>query len=105
MPKLNAGSVDLTEDEIDWLKVITNLSGESLRAQLRQIIKGHLIRFKPHYSKQIGYVARKYGLSWEEAFARLTKEEPPLGDVVCEAPINSEEEVSNFGCEVDTKKG
>jgi hypothetical protein len=100
MPKLNISSVDLTEDEIDFLKAICNLSGESVRAQVRQIIKGHLVRFKPQYLKQINYLARKYGLTFQETFLRLTTGQPPFGEVVMEAPVLEEEEITNFGCEV-----
>ena len=103
MPRLNIGSVDLTEDEIAWLQVVSNLSGESIRAQLRQVIKGHLIRFKPQYCKQINYVARKYGLSFEDAFAMLAIQQPPLGEIVEEFPISEIEEVTNFGVEVNVK--
>lgn len=100
MPEINIGSIKLTEDEIDWLRVIGNLSGESLRSQMRQIVKGHLVRFKPQYLKQVNYVARKYGLTLEEAFIKLKTEEPPFGEVVNQAPISAMEEVTNFGCEV-----
>jgi hypothetical protein len=93
-------SVDLAEDEIDWIRAVCNLSGISVRAQVTQIIQGHLIRFKPHYKRKIAYVARKYGLTFEEAFARLQENSPPFGDVVEIAPIIEEEESSNFGCEV-----
>lgn len=104
MPRLNTGSVDLSEDEIDWLKVICNLSGTSLRAQFSQIISGHIVRFKPHYSRKVAYVARKYGLTWEEAFQQLTQGQPPFGEVVQEAPAIEEEEKSHFGCEVRQPK-
>lgn len=100
MPELNIGSIKLTEDELDWLRVICNLSDESLRSQMRQIVKGHLIRFKPQYLKQVNYVARKYGLTLEEAFIRLKSGPPPFGEVVNDAPISAMEEVTNFGCEV-----
>lgn len=100
MPEINIGSIKLTEDEIDWLRVICNLSGESLRSQMRQIVKGHLVRFKPQYLKQVNYIARKYGLTLEEAFIQLKAKEPPFGEVVNEAPISAMEEVTNFGCEV-----
>ncbi len=93
-------SIDLSEDEIDWVKAICNLSGISTRAQVTQIIQGHLVRFKPHYKKKIAYVARKYGLSFEEAFILLQTQSPPFGDVVNPAPVREEEEVSKFGCEV-----
>lgn len=101
MPKLNLGSVDLPEDEYDWMTVIINLSGEPLRSQMRQIIKGHLIRFKSQYVKQLHYTAKKYGLTPEETFKRLLKGPPPFGDVVNEGPINFDEELTNFGCEVN----
>lgn len=103
MPRFQIGSLDLSEDEIDWLKVAANLSGTSIRAQVGQALQGHLLRFKPHYKRKIAYVARKYGLTWEEAFKKLTNESPPFEGlpVVEEAPIREEEELSNFGCEVD----
>jgi hypothetical protein len=104
MPRLNVSSLDLTEDEIDFLKAICNLSGESIRAQLRQIVKGHLVRFKPQYLKQVNYLARKYGLTFEETFARLVEGEPPFGEVVRPAPIVEAEETTNFGCEVNNDK-
>lgn len=105
MPEINIGSIKLTEDEIDWLRVIGNLSGESLRSQMRQIVKGHLVRFKPQYLKQVNYLARKYGLTLEETFILLKTKEPPFGKVVNEAPISAMEEVTNFGCEfIEVKK-
>ncbi len=99
LPRLQVSSIDLSEDEIDWVRAICNVSGISVRAQVAQIIQGHLVRFKPHYKKKIAYVARKYGLTFEEAFALLQTQSPPLGDVVNPAPVKEEEEVSRFGCE------
>jgi hypothetical protein len=99
LPRLQVSSIDLSEDEIDWIRAICNVSGISVRAQVAQIIQGHLVRFKPHYKKKIAYVARKYGLTFEEAFALLQTQSPPLGDVVNPAPVREEEEVSTFGCE------
>lgn len=93
-------SIDLSEDEIDWVRAICNVSGISVRAQVAQIIQGHLVRFKPHYKKKIAYVARKYGLTFEEAFVLLQTQSPPFGDVVEPAPVREDEEVSKFGCEV-----
>ncbi|HEY9298371.1 MAG TPA: hypothetical protein VIQ31_18845 [Phormidium sp.] len=105
LPRLQVSSVDLAEDEIDWIRAICNLSGISIRAQVTQILQGHLIRFKPHYKRKISYVARKYGLTFEEAFARLQEGSPPFGDVVEIAPVIEAEESSNFGCEVkETQK-
>lgn len=107
MPKFNVGSIDLSEDEVDWLSVAINLSDTSIRAQIAQIVQGHIIRFKPHYRRKVAYVARKYGLTWEEAFQRLTVEPSPFTDmlpVVENAPIRQEEEFSNFGCEVEGQK-
>jgi hypothetical protein len=103
MPRFQIGSIDLSEYEIDWLKVATNLSGTSIRAQVGQAIQGHLVRFKPHYKRKIAYVARKYGLTWDEAFKKLTQEPSPFEglEVVEESPIREAEEFSNFGCEVD----
>ncbi len=100
LPRLQVSSVDLAEDEIDWIRAICNLSGISVRAQVTQIIQGHLIRFKPHYKRKIAYIARKYGLTFEEAFARLQTDSPPFGDVVAIAPVREDEESSSFGCEV-----
>jgi hypothetical protein len=103
MPRFQIGSIDLSEDEIDWLKVSASLSSTSVRAQVGQAIQGHLVRFKPHYKRKVAYVARKYGLTWEEAFKKLTLESPPFENlpVVEEAPIREDEEMSNFGCEVN----
>lgn len=103
MPRFQIGSIDLSEDEIDWLKVATNINGTSIRSQVGQALQGHLLRFKPHYKRKIAYVARKYGLTWDEAFKKLTSESPPFEGVpvVEEAPIREEEELSNFGCEVN----
>lgn len=81
------------------IKAICNLSGISIRAQVAQIIQSHLIRFKPHYKKKIAYTARKYGLTFEEAFALLQTKSPPFGDVVEIAPVKEDEEVSNIGSE------
>lgn len=100
MPRLQISSIDLGEDEIDWLRAVCNLSGTSMRAQVAQIVQGHLVRFKPHYKRKVAYVARKYGLTFEEAFKLLQEATPPFGDIVETAPIREEEEISNFGCEV-----
>ena len=101
LPRLQISSVDLAEDDIDWIKAICNLNGISIRAQITQIIQGHIIRFKPHYKRKIAYVARKYGLTFEEAFVRLQTESPPFGNVVEVAPIREDEEFSSLGCEVN----
>ena len=99
LPRLQVSSVDLADDDVDWIKAICNLSGISIRAQVAQIIQSHLIRFKPHYKKKIAYTARKYGLTFEEAFALLQTKSPPFGDVVEIAPVKEDEEVSNIGSE------
>lgn len=103
MPRFQIGSIDLSEDEIDWLKVATNINGTSIRSQVGKALQRHLLHFKPHYKRKIAYVARKYGLTWDEAFKKLTRESPPFEGVPVaeEAPIREEEELSNFGCEVD----
>ncbi len=101
MPRFQVGSVDLAEDEIDWLKAVINLNSTSARAQVGQILQGHLLRFKPHYKRKISYTARKYGLTFDECFKRLVAGSLEGLPVVEEAPIREAEEFSNFGVEVD----
>lgn len=78
MPRFNIGSADLSEDDIDWFKVACNLSGESIRAKIGHIITGHLIRFRSQYVRKVDYVARQYGVTWEEAFILLRQKSPPF---------------------------
>lgn len=99
MVKMSLGSVDLSQDEIDWWDVITELSGAALRTQVAVALKGHLIRFKPQYNKQLNYLARRHGLTYEEVFRRLKCKED-LGAIVDDAPILQSEEDTSFGCEV-----
>jgi hypothetical protein len=104
LPRLQVSSVDLAEDDIDWLKAVCNLSGISVRAQVTQIIQSHLARNKPQYRRKIAYIARKYGLTFEEAFAQLQTKSPPLGKVVDVAPVREDEEFPNIGTEVSEVK-
>ena len=105
MPKLNVGSTDQSEDEIDWIAVACNLQGESTRAKIGQIVTSYLLRCKPYYSKKVDYLARKSGLTWEQCFVLLRKKAPPFTEEDIEwaktqPPLAiKEQELSDFGTE------
>lgn len=94
MVKLNTGSLDLAQDEYDWIKVISSMNEETVKSILVNAWRGHLNRHKAHYIKKLRYLAERHGLTVEETFRRLLKGES-LGDVVNDAPINAIEEMES----------
>jgi hypothetical protein len=94
MAKVNTGSLEMSQDEEDWLRAISEMNGETVKSILVQAWRGHLCRHKAHYIKKLRYLAERHGLTIEECFRRLVKGES-LGAVVNEAPISAMEELDS----------
>jgi hypothetical protein len=75
MPKLNIGSFDLGDHDRDWFIVMSRLGGRSIRANLSSVVGYYVRRRKQEYEEILGYTARKYGLTTDECFQRLLRDE------------------------------
>lgn len=81
MPKLNFGSIDLGDHDRDWFIVMSRLGGRSIRANLSSVVGFYVRRRKEEYETILSYTAKKYGLTPDECFQRLLKDED-LGEPV-----------------------
>ena len=105
MPRLTPGYLEMSQDEYDWLQAIAKMNEDSVKSTLVQAWRGHLCRHKAHYIKKLRYLAERHGLTIEECFKRLVKNES-MGEVINEAPINAMEELDSntfFVSEEETK--
>lgn len=106
MPRVNVGAVDLSDRTAAWLRVAANINGESMRVRVAKALDGHIKRFKPSYAADIKFLARQWGLKWEEMFVLLNKHEPPyteeeIGWAKQQPPLVIwEEEKTQFGVEL-----
>ncbi|MFQ3619173.1 MAG: hypothetical protein SNJ57_19450 [Cyanobacteriota bacterium] len=106
MPKVNIGSVDLSDRTAAWLKVAAHINSESLRVRVAKALDGHIKRFKPTYAADIKFLARRWNVTWEEMFVLLVQHEPPYSPEEIawakEQPplIIWEEERTQFGVEL-----
>jgi len=73
--ELNVGSIPVGEHDADWFRVMAAATGSSLRVKTASIVGYFVRRRKQEYEKIIGYLARKYGLEWDECFLRLLRGE------------------------------
>ncbi|MEM9482132.1 MAG: hypothetical protein AAGA83_00415 [Cyanobacteria bacterium P01_F01_bin.116] len=71
MAKLNVGSIDLSEAEIDLFSVVCKLQKIAARAMTAQMVRGHLTRWRGRLVNDVEYLARKHGLAWEQAYMLL----------------------------------
>lgn len=92
MGKVNTGSLDMSQDEEDWLRAISAMNNETVKSILVNSWKGHLNRHKAHYIKKLRYLSEMHGLPIDECFKRLVTGES-LGEIVNRAPINALEEL------------
>lgn len=92
--KIYPGAIDVSQDEHDWIKAISNLNGESIKMIFMGALRGHLAKNKRHYLRKISYLARSHDLTFEECFRMLVTGES-FGDEVNIAPIDLEEEMSS----------
>lgn len=75
MPKLNFGSFELGDHDRDWFIVMSRLGSRSIRANLSSVVGYYVRRRKQEYQEILDYTARKYGLTSDECFQRLLKDE------------------------------
>jgi hypothetical protein len=82
MARLNVGSVELGDFDIDWFTVASRLMGRSLRANLASVMSYYVRRKLPEFKELLAYTAKKHGISEDECFDLLRKgaELPPLVD-------------------------
>jgi hypothetical protein len=76
MARLNLGSIDLGDHDLDWFVVMSKLGGRSTRANLSSVVGCYVRRKKDEYKLILTYTARKYGLTEDECFHKLLKDEP-----------------------------
>ena len=82
MPTINT-SIDLGDHDRDWFIVMSKLGNRSIRANLSSVVGYYVRRRKDEYQEILTYTARKYGLTEDECFQRLLKNES-LGDPVAD---------------------
>ena len=68
MVKVAVTSIELSPVEADLFKAVCKMQEVSWRAMNAQMVRGHLIRWKSRLVSDVEYCARKYGLSWEQAY-------------------------------------
>ena len=79
MDSLNIGSVNLGDHDVDWFKVMSAVTHQSVRSKAGSILGYYVRKRKEEYREIIQYTANKYGLSFDECFNKLKNGEP-LGD-------------------------
>lgn len=68
MAELPSGGIPLSEHDLDWFKVMTNMAERSVRANLGSVITTFVAKWKSAYIEKIEYEANKYGLTFDEVF-------------------------------------
>lgn len=68
MAELPSGGIPLSEHDLDWFKVMTNMAERSIRANLGSVITTFVAKWKSAYIEKIEYEAKKYGLTFDEVF-------------------------------------
>jgi len=68
MAELPSGGIPLSEHDLDWFKVMTNMAERSVRANLGSVITTFVAKWKSAYTEKIEYEAKKYGLTFDEIF-------------------------------------
>ena len=75
----------MSEHDADWFKVMVQVEGSSQRKMASEAIVKLVNASKSDYIDRIDYAARKYGLTFDQAFNRLRLGESlgePLDDFV-----------------------
>jgi hypothetical protein len=109
MPRVNIGAVDLSDRTACWLRVAANINAESMRVRVAKALDGHVKRFKPSYAADVTFLARQWGVTWEQMFVLLNKKEPPFStediEWAREQPplVIWQEEQTSFGIELPEK--
>lgn len=68
--RLNIGSIDLGEVDHDRFKVMIDMSAESARAKVSNIVSYFVRNRWGQYKEMLEYEAVKHGLTFDECFAR-----------------------------------
>ncbi len=76
MAKLNVGSLDLSDFDKDWFLVASKLMERSVRANLASVTSFYIRRNIDAYRELLAYTARKRGITEDECFDLLLKNEP-----------------------------
>jgi hypothetical protein len=75
MAKLSLGQIDLGDFDRDWFIVMSRLGGKSIRSNASSVLGFYVRRRLNEYKEMLGYTARKHGLTEEECFALLLKDQ------------------------------
>jgi len=75
MAKLSLGQIELGDFDRDWFVVMSRLGGKSTRSNVSSVLAFYVRRRLNEYKEILGYTARKHGLTEEECFALLLKDE------------------------------
>ncbi|MEM1425221.1 MAG: hypothetical protein AAGF75_01520, partial [Cyanobacteria bacterium P01_H01_bin.130] len=70
MPQISLGSASLSDQDHDWFVVAYNLCGWSMRSKVSELIEDYVRENREEFAQMVDYSARKYGLTFDEAFAR-----------------------------------
>jgi|GEM_PF-6729665 len=68
MAELPSGGIPLSEHDLDWFRVMTNMAERSVRANLGSVVTTFVTKWKEAYTEKIQYEANKYGLTFDEVF-------------------------------------
>jgi len=68
MVKVAVTSIELSPVEADLFKAVCKMQEVSWRAMNAQMVRGHLVRWKSRLVEDVEYCARKYELSWGQAY-------------------------------------
>lgn len=75
MTTINTGSISLSDDEADWLKVMCAVDSNSTRVLVTQAVSSFVRDRRGQYMEKLQYLSQKYGLTVSEVFIRLSKGE------------------------------
>ncbi|WP_026736098.1 hypothetical protein [Fischerella sp. PCC 9605] len=68
MAELPSGGIPMSEHDLDWFRVMTNMAERSVRANLGSVLTTFVAKWKEAYIEKINYEAKKYGLTFDEVF-------------------------------------
>ena len=71
MARLPVSSLDVSQENFDWFNVVANLNEASKRDLLRQVVEGHLTRWRRRHIAKVEYFAKRNRLTWEQSFRLL----------------------------------
>ena len=81
MAHLNLGQTPVSDQAHDWFRAMSNACGWSARSKISGMIEDYVRDNMAEFAETIGYAARKHGMSFDEAFDLLRRDQP-LGEPV-----------------------